>query len=344
MTTADSASGFPPPPDRVELVPAPGIGEVTDGTDLTALVAAVPDLADGDVVLLTSKVVSKAEGRVVAGDRDAVVAQETVRPVARRGRTAIVENHLGLVMAAAGVDASNVEPGRLVLLPLDPDRTARSIREGVLERTGRNVAVLVTDTAGRAWRHGQTDIAIGAAGIDPVFSLAGVRDAHGNELAVTAPAVADELAAAADLVAGKVGGRPLVVARGLAGLVHAPGRHGPGARALLRGRGEDMFGLGSREAVLAAVRQHGAEDFGAPASRDELAEALSACGCATGPTSDDEVVEVSAAGADEAESVAVRLALARVVAFAHGWEPAGDTRGDVGGPSAGGLSLRRRSS
>lgn len=288
-----------------------GVGEVEEGTDLAALVARTPGLADGDVVLMTSKVVSKAEGRVVAGDRRAAVAAETVRVVARRGETVIVENHLGLVTAAAGVDASNVAPGLVVLLPRDPDASARAIRSSVLAATGRNIAVLVTDTAGRPWREGQTDLAIGAAGIDPLTSFAGVRDPHGNELLVTAPAIADELAGAADLVAGKLEGRPLVVVRGLAAKVLPQGEHGPGARSLLRPLAQDMFALGAREAVIAAVRATAAECFGTPVHRAELVEALVRCGW-----------RATAAGADVA--VAGRpdeQALAQVVAFAHGWGP-----------------------
>ena len=137
-----------------------------------------------------------------------------MRVVARRGPTSIVENRLGIVMAAAGVDASNVTPGHVVLLPEDPDASARALREGVYDDLGRNVAVILTDTAGRAWRTGQTDLAVGAAGIEPLDHLAGMTDSYGNRLEVTAPAVADELAAAAELVTGKLGGRPIsVVAR-----------------------------------------------------------------------------------------------------------------------------------
>ena len=221
----------------------------TSGTLLGGL-----DLHDGDVVLVTSKIVSKAEGRVRQGDRAAAIRDETVRVVARRGPTSIVENRLGIVMAAAGVDASNVSPGHVVLLPEDPDASARALRQGVYDDLGRNVAVVLTDTAGRAWRTGQTDLAVGVAGIEPLDHLAGSTDSYGNRLEVTAPAVADELAAAAELVAGKLGGRPISVVRGLAGRVLPTGEHGPGARALLRPRAEDMFALGAREAVMAAVR------------------------------------------------------------------------------------------
>lgn len=305
-------------PDHLEVLPVEGIGEVTEDSDLCALVSTAARLADGDVVLVTSKVVSKAEGRVLALDRAAAVEAETVRVVARRGHTAIVENHLGLVMAAAGVDASNVAPGRVVLLPLDPDRTARELREQLLGATGRNVAVLVTDTAGRPWRHGQTDIAVGAAGIEPLTSFAGSVDGYGNALAVTAPAVADELAGAAELVAGKLGSRPVVLVRGLADRVLPPGQHGPGARALVRERAQDMFGLGSREAVLAAVRGSDPAAFGEPTSPAELVVVLTGSGWPARETGDEVVVEP--AGGD----VAVQLALAGVVAFAHGWQVVAD--------------------
>lgn len=318
---------------HVELLPVDGLAEVTEGTDLAALVSGGARLADGDIVLITSKVVSKAEGRVVELDRAAAVQAETVRVVARRGDTAIVENKLGLVLAAAGVDASNVAPGRVVLLPADPDRTAREVRERLLGLSGCNVAVVVTDTAGRAWRHGQTDIAIGAAGIDPLTSFAGRVDNYGNPLAVTAPAVADELAGAAELVAGKLAGRPVVLVRGLASRVLAAGQHGPGARALVRERDTDMFGLGSREAVLAAVRGTDLDAFGAPLSGDELVGVLSGCGWPARAGNHDTVEVTSGDGA-------VPLGLAAVVAFAHGWPVAESAEGRADG-SPQRLLLRR---
>ena len=298
---------------RLELHAPGGFGEVRPGDDLVAMVARL-DLADGDVVLLTSKVVSKAEGRAVRATREDVLAADTVRVVARRGPLTIVENHLGLVMAAAGIDASNVEPGTVLFLPADPDGTARTIREGVYAGTGRNVAVLVTDTAGRAWRLGQTDIAIGAAGIEPLESLAGQEDRYGNPLAVTEPAVADELAAAAELVSGKLSGRPVTVVRGLAARVLPPGSHGAGARSVVRKREEDLFALGAREAVVAAVAGDDPLSFGAPAEPEELIRALERCGiAATWIASWIEVKEV-----DDADR-------ARVVAHAHRWGPVGES-------------------
>lgn len=254
-----------------------GIGEVVAGADLVALVVDhLPDLSDGDVVVLTSKVVSKAEGLVRDTDRAAALDAETVRVVARRGETAIVENHLGLVMAAAGIDASNVERGRIVLLPRDPDGTARRIRARLAEREHRNVAVLISDTSGRPWRQGQTDIAIGLAGLEPLTDFAGGTDAYGNPLQVTAPAVADELAGLAELVTGKLGGRPLTVVRGLAASVLPPGEHGPGARALLRPAAQDMFAMGTRESVESALRGEAAW-FGTPGSLAEFTAALDRC-------------------------------------------------------------------
>ncbi len=206
-----------------------GVGEVRPGDDLADLLLSVTEPLDGDVVCVTSKVVSKAEGRVVTGDRAEVIARETRRVVARRGPLAIVVNRLGLTMAAAGVDASNVEPGRVVLLPEDPDASARVLREALAARAGVNVAVVVTDTAGRTWREGQTDLAVGAAGLTVLDDHAGRTDPYGNLLSVTAPAVADELAGAAELTAGKLGHRPFTVVRGRSDLVLPPGRHGTGA-------------------------------------------------------------------------------------------------------------------
>ena len=150
-----------------------GVPEVRAGDDLASLLLPLVELADGDVVVVTSKVVSKAEGRVVDGDRAELLAAETKRVVARRGLTTIVRNHLGLTMAAAGIDESNVERGRSVLLPVDPDGSARALRTALGERTGRTVGVVITDTAGRAWREGQTDIAIGAAGLTVLEEYAG---------------------------------------------------------------------------------------------------------------------------------------------------------------------------
>ena len=263
------------------VVAPDGVPEVRPGDDLAALVVAALAPVDGDVVVVTSKVVSKAEGRVVRGtDRHAAVAAELAAPgarlVARRGQTMIVRTRLGLTMAAAGVDASNVELGSVVLLPLDPDGSARALRRAVAGLTGANVGVVVTDTAGRAWRTGQTDIAIGAAGLLVVDDHGGRTDAHGNELAVTAPALADELAGAAELAQGKLTARPFALVRGRSDLVLPAGDDGPGAAALVRVEGEDLFGYGAREAVLRALAGHPADraPFGAPAATEEVVDAV----------------------------------------------------------------------
>ena len=213
------------------LVWAPdGVGEVAAGDDLAALLLAALaaedfPLADGDVVVVTSKVVSKAEGRALRVDREEAITSETVRVVARRGATRICETRHGLVLAAAGVDATGTGPGTVLLLPVDPDRSARALRSRLLELAGVDVAVVVTDTMGRAWRTGQTDQAVGVAGLDPVDDLRGRDDGHGNLLEVTEPAVADEIASAADLVKGKLG--PPAVR----GAARAVGPHHPRRRA-----------------------------------------------------------------------------------------------------------------
>lgn len=254
--------------------PVSGLGEVGAGADLAALIASATDLRDGDVLVVTSKVVSKAEGRVVHGEKAEALAAETDRVVARRGPTAIVRTHHGLVMAAAGIDASNTEPGTLVLLPLDPDASARTLREAIASGGGPNVGVLVSDTSGRAWRNGQTDIAIGAAGVTVLDDHAGRDDGYGNLLAVTAPAVADEVTAAADLVTGKLSRSPAAVLRGLDHLVLPRGEHGPGAAALVRPETHDMFGLGSREAVLHALAREDRRGFGQPATAEDVVATL----------------------------------------------------------------------
>ncbi|MCX4827417.1 coenzyme F420-0:L-glutamate ligase [Streptomyces sp. NBC_01016] len=234
----------------------PGIPEVREGDDIAKLiVAAEPGLVDGDVLLVTSKIVSKAEGRVMlADDREAAIDAETVRVVARRGTLRIVENKLGLVMAAAGVDASNTPAGTVLLLPEDPDTSAAAIRDGVRDALGVDVGVVVTDTFGRPWRNGLTDVAIGAAGVRVLDDLRGGTDAYGNPLSATVVATADELAAAGDLVKGKAGGLPVAVVRGLDAAA-AEGEQGGSARELVRVARDDMFRLGTSEAVREAVTQ-----------------------------------------------------------------------------------------
>ncbi|WP_330236257.1 coenzyme F420-0:L-glutamate ligase [Streptomyces sp. NBC_00566] len=232
-----------------------GLPEVAPGDDLAKLIAAAePGLADGDVLLVTSKIVSKAEGRIVrAADREAAIDAETVRVVARRGPLRIVENRQGLVMAAAGVDASNTAEGTVLLLPEDPDASARVIREGLREALGVTVGVVVTDTFGRPWRAGLTDVAIGAAGVRVLDDLRGDTDAHGNPLSATVVATADELASAGDLVKGKAAGLPVAVVRGLPHVVTEAAEQGEGARAMVRSARDDMFRLGTSEAVREAL-------------------------------------------------------------------------------------------
>ncbi|MEV8345984.1 coenzyme F420-0:L-glutamate ligase [Streptomyces niveus] len=231
-----------------------GLPEVRAGDDLAKLiVAAGPGLADGDILLVTSKIVSKAEGRIVeAPDREAAIDAETVRVVARRGPLRIVETRQGLVMAAAGVDASNTPPGTALLLPEDSDASARAIRDGLRDALGVDVGVLVTDTFGRPWRNGLTDVAIGAAGVRVLDDLRGGTDTHGNPLSATVVALADELAAAGDLVKGKSAGLPVAVVSGLGRLV---GETADDARAMVRVAADDMFRLGTSEAVREAVTQ-----------------------------------------------------------------------------------------
>jgi coenzyme F420-0:L-glutamate ligase/coenzyme F420-1:gamma-L-glutamate ligase len=239
---------------RVEVLPVPGLPEFRPGDDLAAAIAvAAPWLRNDDVVVVTSKVVSKCEGRLVSAphdpeQRDALrrklIDAEAVRVLARKGRTLITENALGLVQAAAGVDGSNVGADQLALLPVDPDGSAATLRTGLRTRLGVTVGVLITDTMGRAWRTGQTDATIGAAGLTVLHGYAGSHDAHGNELVVTEVAVADEIAAASDLVKGKLTGIPVAVVRGL-----TLRDNGSNARTLLRPGPEDLFWLGTEEAI-----------------------------------------------------------------------------------------------
>ena len=217
------------------------------------LAMAAPWLRDGDVVVVTSKVLSKCEGRIVPAPSDPeardelrrkLIDAEAVRVLARKGKTLITENALGLVQAAAGVDGSNVGSTELALLPVDPDGSAATLRARLRERLGVTVGVLITDTMGRAWRNGQTDVAIGAAGVEVLHAYAGAHDAHGNELVVTEVAVADEIAAAADLVKGKLTGIPVAVVRGLSSADDASNA----ARLVRRGE-DDLFRLGTDEAL-----------------------------------------------------------------------------------------------
>lgn len=242
-------------PNGIEIYPVDGIPELRPGADLAGLIAtAAPWLADDDIVVVTSKAVSKVEGRLLSVPTDpsgreqarqAAIEQETVRVVATRGPTRIVETRNGWVMAAAGVDASNLLAGELALLPFDSDDSARRLRAELAARLGVSVAVVVSDTFGRPWRRGQTDVAIGVAGIPAVTDLRGTLDTHGVPMQVTEIALADELAGAADLVKGKLAGRPVAVIRGL----QLPPGDDAGAVALQRPLTEDMFHLGTRDVL-----------------------------------------------------------------------------------------------
>jgi len=204
---------------RIEVLAVAGLPEVRPGDDLAALIAGAANLVDGDVVVVTQKVVSKAEDRLVDIDPEVghrpLVERESVRILRRRGDLVIAETEHGFVCANAGVDLSNVEVGQAALLPVDSDRSARRIRDALRHRFSVDVAVVVSDTFGRPWRRGVTDVAIGCAGLRPVVDLRGTTDALGRELQVTEVAVVDEIAAAAELVMGKAAGVPVAVVRGI---------------------------------------------------------------------------------------------------------------------------------
>lgn len=310
----------------IMVIPVSGIGEVGAGADLAALIDGAGDLQSDDIVVVTSKIVSKAEGRSARAPKQELLDAESARVVARRGSLTVVRNHLGLVMAGAGIDSSNTEPGTSLLLPLDPDGSAREIRAGLRARTGLRLGVVVSDTAGRAWRQGQTDIAIGAAGIVVSDSHAGRADPYGNLLAVTEPAIADELAAAADLVKGKLSRCPVALVRGLSGLV--TDEDGPGAGMLVRPEEEDLFGLGARQAVLSAAGLEPVPPtaFGSPEPAESLCDLLVRLGTAEttvrADTEGDRIrVEVTAR---TPEGLGHTSALVDVVSVGCGWRPAWD--------------------
>ena len=213
MTTGQLA--FP----AIQVIPVEGLPEVRVGDDLAGLIAEAVDLVDGDVVVVTQKVVSKAEDRLIELDSEVghkpVVERESVRILRRRGDLVIAETSHGFVCANAGVDLSNVPDGWAALLPVDSDRSARRIRDALRHRLGLEVAVIVSDTFGRPWRRGVADVAIGCAGLRPIVDLRGTNDALGRELQVTEVAIVDEIAAAAELVMGKAAAVPVALVRGV---------------------------------------------------------------------------------------------------------------------------------
>ena len=275
---------------ELTIFPVVGLPEFQQGDDLAEAIAAAVALQDGDILVVTSKVVSKVEGQVIPAptdpeERDALrrelVLTEARRVLARRNRTLITENRLGIVAAASGVDGSNLRQDELALLPLDPDASAVALRARVRELVGADVAVIITDTMGRAWRMGQTDNAIGSAGLAVLHRYGGSFDTHGNELHVTEVAIADELSGAADLVKGKIGGTPVAVVRGF-----RPQDDGSTARDLQRPIEDDLFNLGveeamqlgRRDAVVArrSTRQFSAEPVNPEDLRASVADALTA--------------------------------------------------------------------
>lgn len=233
--------------NRLEVFGVEGLGEIARGADLAGMICDAVDLRDRDVVVVTQKVVSKAEGAMAAVDADdplshkPLVERESVRVLRRRGDLIISETRHGFVCANAGIDLSNVARGEAALLPEDPDRSARRIRDGIRGRSGVTVGVVVSDTFGRPWRRGVTDVAIGSAGLRPVLDLRGTEDAYGRELQVTEVAVVDELASAAELVMGKARGVPVAVVRGVDPAVFELDGPAGVLTHLVRSAAEDLF-------------------------------------------------------------------------------------------------------
>ena len=268
---------------RIEVLSVEGLPEIESGTDLATLIADRSTVRDGDVVVVTSKIVSKAEGRVVDVDpmerveaRRAWAETEARRVVARRGELLITETAHGFVCANSGVDGSNLPPDRLALLPLDPDGSATRLREGLMAR-GADVAVVISDTFGRAWRGGQTNVAIGVAGLRPFRDHRGDKDTFGQLMEATLIAVADEIAGAAELVMGKTDGVPVAIVRGVPQAAFGPGT----ARELIRPPEEDLFRTGTLEGIEArrSVRAFADRDV----DRDVIERAVAAAATAPAP-------------------------------------------------------------
>ena len=331
---------------RLEIVPLPCDREVEEGDDLAALVMQACEdagvrLADGDVLCVAQKVVSKAEGAVIdapPGDdvhevRRRIAAEQAVRVVADAPWVLVVETRHGLVCANAGVDASNLPDGRLALLPEDPDRSAATLRASLQEAARVRLGVLVTDTFGRPWRLGQTEVAIGASGVQVIRDERGDVDRFGHELEVTEAAVADELAGAADLVRRKADGTPFVLIRGAEVAGEAT------ARDLVRPSDEDLFRVAGPRAVLAGLADG---DTSEPAPVEALEQLRAHAVGHAPPTTAPEVrlrpvsgglvLEASAGGDRGALAAGVLLAAARVAAHTSGWatrwEPADDAPGE----------------
>ena len=233
---------------RIEVIPVEGIGEVGRGDDVAGMICAAIDVQHHDVVVVTQKIVSKAEGAMADVDpsdplsHKPLVERESVRILRRRGELIISETRHGFVCANAGIDLSNVDRGQAALLPEDPDRSARRLRDGIRGRTGTEVGVIVSDTFGRPWRRGVTDVAIGSAGLLAVLDLRGTQDAYGRELQVTEVAVVDEIAAAAELVMGKATGVPVAVVRGVDEACFGPGADRSGVLTdVVRAPADDLF-------------------------------------------------------------------------------------------------------
>ncbi len=268
--------------ERIEILPVRGIGELRPGDDLAAAIVAHTSLREGDVLVVTSKAVSKVEGRLISvgsadpAERERVrqeaISAQTGRVVAQRGPLRIVQTRQGLVLAAAGVDESNVARDEIALMPEDPDKSAAALRDAVRALTGIDVGVIISDSMGRPWREGITDAAIGVAGLSAVFDARGLVDSHGNTLDVTTVAVADEIAAAADLVKGKLTGIPVAIVRGMHGLPD----DGLGSTALIRGADEDLFRLGTAEAIAVGREDAGGATVIAPPLHAEAVQAITA--------------------------------------------------------------------